>query len=547
MVSSVINQHPLFLKGLSDMKSGKLPDKPLLVLINPYQAIKQYASNIGFARFLGKKTGMVPLALPYLAALTPDDFDIRIIDEEIEPVPANLHADIVAITAMSTNIDRAYALADRFRARNITVILGGPFASACSAEASLHADSVMIGEADSTWADMLNDWRLGKLHATYQADAFIDMKTIKHPRWDLVDTKQMAAIPVQVSRGCPHRCEFCLVTELFGQKMRYREIDDVIAEIEALPLKTIFFVDDNLTANKKYARELMARLKPLGIQWFCMASIEISRFPDLLEDMADCGCMHILVGFESLNPASLAETQKAQNRAQDYIAAIESIHKAGINVNASFIVGFDNDTLDEYDRLHNFLQQSLLWYPNINILDVIPGSRLYDRIVKEGRWSDRPNYFSGGLFPVMRYMNVSQIDLFKRNLEFMDTIFSWKDIRKRIVPLFSTGWFAKNYPNHDVSVFRKTTMTFSLLRLFLFSPDPDKRGLFKDLAKLIYKKVVAVEKVVFFLVTMEGIQRLSRDLAPHIPIWSSEIKAFDQGPWRPDACAADSAVPAVPE
>ncbi len=506
--------------------------KPLILLINPFQRIKNYATNIGLARLSGKKTGMTPLVLPFLASLTPPQFSVRILDEEIEPLPEGLRPDLVGITAITTNIDRAFEVADLYRAMGVPVAMGGPYVSVCPEEAAQHADCVVQGEADELWPVILQDFSNARMQKNYRADGFVPFKKAPRPRWDLVPTHTMSAIPVQVSRGCPFHCEFCLVSELFGHKMRYREIDDVIAEVAALPLKTVFFIDDNLTANKEYAREFMRRLKPLKIQWFCMASIEIARFPDLLRDMADCGCMHILVGFESLNPESLVETEKKQNNAERYSEAIARIHAAGINVNASMIVGFDNDTAAEYDRLHAFLHETNLWYPNINILDVIPGSRLFDRIVKEGRWYGRPSKFSGGMFPVMHYMQFSQIELFDRNWEFLLKIFSWEDLHPRIIRLFGSGTFGGSYPNRDVPVWKKFTMTFKLIWIYLVRSELAKRRLFLDLFTLIRQKKVDVEKVVFFLLTVEGFHRQMKELGKMRDEWRAEIIGNDKGPWE---------------
>jgi radical SAM superfamily enzyme YgiQ (UPF0313 family) len=506
--------------------------QPLILLINPFQLIKQYASNIGLARLSGKKTGMTPLALPLLAALTPPRFTVRIVDEEIEPLPAALRPDLVGITALTTNIDRAFEIADLYRGMGVPVVMGGPYVSVCSDEALLHADCVVQGEADELWPTILQHFSDGCLQQRYKAEGFVPFHQAPRPRWDLVPTRAMAAIPVQVSRGCPFHCEFCLVSELFGHRMRYRDIDDVIAEVAALPLKTVFFIDDNLTANKEYAREFMRRLKPLRIQWFCMASVEIAGFPDLLQAMADCGCMHILIGFESLNPASLAEADKHHNRAERYSEAVARIHAAGINVNASMIVGFDNDTLSEYARLHAFLHETNLWYPNINILDVIPGSRLFDRIVQEGRWYGRPSSFSGGMFPVMHYMQMSQLELFDYNWQFLQKIFSWDDIRPRIIALFGSGAFSKEYLNRDVTVLQKILMTFMLLWIYFVRAEPAKRRMFVELIGLIRKKKVAIEKVVFFLLTAEGVHRQLEELGRHLDAWRAEIKKVDKGSWR---------------
>jgi hypothetical protein len=421
--------------------------------------------------------------------------------------------------------------------------MGGPHVSVCTEEALGHADCVVKGEAENVWAAVLDDFEHRQLKRTYQTAAPAEYRRSPMPRWDLVDTGKLTAMIVQVSRGCPHHCEFCLVSELFGHTMRYREVDDVIAEVANLPLKTIFFADDNLTANKAYARELVRRLKPLGVEWFCMASIEIAEFPDLLRDMADSGCMHILIGFESLNPASLAETGKRQNRAEKYTAAIRKIHDAGITVNASMIVGFDTDTLEEYDRIHRFLDDASFWYVNLNILDVIPGSRLFKRIEAAGRWYGRPPEFSGGMFPAMHYNHVSQLAMFEKNLAMIKRVYSCEDLHDRVIRMFSTGTFARRFDNPDVTAVQKITMTFRLVWAYLVVGDRHQRRLFLDLFALMRRKKVAVEKIVFLLATVEGIRRYLADLEPYLDKWREKIRGFDKGPWL----EMKDAAPARPE
>jgi len=366
----------------------------------------------------------------------------------------------------------------------------------------------------------------------YQAKDRCEFKRSPVPRWDLLDTKSMAALPVQASRGCPFHCDFCLVPELFGGRMRYRDIDDLMREIESLPLKTLFFVDDNLTADKQYARELMKRLKPLGLNWFCMASLELARFPDLLRDMAEAGCMHVLVGLESVNPASITETHKVQNNVEKYTAAVEAFHRAGIEVNASFVVGFDNDTLEDYGRIHRFMGDAGLWYANLNILDAIPGTRLHARVVREGRWYGRTADLSGGMFPVMHYNRVSQTELLDRHFDAHEEIYSYEDLGRRAVKLFETGCFATERPNRDMSAFAKVVISVKLVFMYLFSADRHKRSLFLSMFRLMREKKAAPGRVVFFLLTVEGMRRQMALLRGRLPEWRRTIAAVDKGPWE---------------
>jgi len=457
-----------------------------------------------------------------------------VVDEELEPLPTDEEETpaLVGLTMISPNCRRAFEIADHFRARKVKVVAGGPYAPFNLEEALAHVDCVVKGEAEDVWAKCLEDFERGSLQQTYEAPAPCEFKRSPMPRWDLIDTAKMAALPVQVSRGCPFRCEFCLVPEMFGRTMRYREIDDVIREIESLPLKTLFFVDDNITADKAYAAELMKRLQPLGVQWFCMASLELSEHPELLRAMAAAGCLHVLVGLESVNPESLRETQKRQNKVESYRAAIRRFHEAGIEVNASFVVGFDHDTLDSYEAIHQFVEENDLWYSNLNILDVIPGTRLFQRIVAEGRWYGRPSDFSGGMFPVMHYMNVGQLELFDRNLKEIERLFSFEDIAERAVRHFSTGWFAKETPNRDITPLKKLYLSFKLLFIYVLTTDRAKRRLFVRLFALLRKKSAAPGRLVFFLFTVEGAHRQLALLKAQAPRWRETIRGFDKGPWR---------------
>ena len=500
---------------------------PRLLLINPYTDIKQYVSNYGFARLIGKKANTTPLSLPLLAALTPSHWDVRIIDEELEALPPDISADIAGITALSNTVDRAYEIADSMRARGIRVVMGGPYASCNVNEALTHADSVVIGEAEQVWKTLLDEYESGRPARTYRADGMVPYRESPRPRWDLIDASLLAAIPVQVSRGCPFSCDFCLVSELFGTAMRYRDIDDVVAEIESLPKKTLFFVDDNLTANKEYARRLMKRLAPLGIVWMSQASIEIGDFPDLLSEMAAAGCMHILIGFESVNEASLGEAHKRQNSIEKYAGTIARIHKAGIHVCASMIVGFDNDTLDEFDKIRDFIHAAGLWYVNLNILDAIPGTKLHHRIRDEGRWVNRPNRLTGGMFPTIRYKRMSQAGLFDKYMETMQRLYSWDDLHDRIVSLFASGSFSRPEHNPDVPLADKIILTLKIIWMFLVTAPPVKRRLFLALFILVRQRRVAPEKVVFFLLTAEGMNRLGRELMLSVPEWRKKFAAMD--------------------
>ena len=502
-----------------------------LFLISPRQQYINYPAHSELAKIMGKKRFMIPLALPTLAALTPDNYHIRILDEEIETLPKNSIPDIVGITTLAATIKRAYELGDWYRSQGTKVVFGGPYASFMTEEALFHADSIVVGEAEGLWEECLKDFEKGSIKQIYRSDEATPYKTNKHPRWDLVDMHKIFQVAVQVSRGCPFNCEFCLVSKMFGRKMRYREIEDVVDEIKAAPVKYIFFVDDNLTINKKYAKDLMKALKPLKISWGCMCSIDVASDEELLHLMAEAGCFNILIGFESLNPASLDETHKLHNKAATiYEPAIRKIHAEGIHINASFVVGFDNDTIKEFDNIFDFTLQMGLPNVNLHILAAPPGSEIYLKYAEEGRLLYCNSDLGVGHFPTLHYMNMSQIELFDAYMKTIERLYSFDTINQKAVTLFGDGSFIR--PGGDISTLLKMRLSWITFKEFILTFDKEKRKLFSFIFSLIRTKKIAIDKGLGFLLSMLGYHR-------HIEIHKKNMAAYrkiiieqDKGAWR---------------
>lgn len=509
----------------------KKEKKYLLFLISPRQRYINYPAHSELARIMGKKRFMIPLALPTLAAQTPDHYEIRIIDEEIENLPVNQFPDVVGITTLAATINRAYELGDWYRSHGTKVIFGGAFASFMTGEALQHADAVVAGEAEGLWEACLKDFEQGTLKQIYQAEKLVPYKRQKPPRWDLVDMKKIFQVALQVSRGCPFNCEFCLVSKIFGKKMRYREIDDVVAEIKAAPVRYFFFVDDNLTINKKFARELMRAIIPLKISWGCMCSIDVANDDELLKLMAEAGCFNILIGFESLNPESLDQSGKLHNKAATiYEPAIRKIHAHGIHINASFVVGFDNDSLAEFENIFDFTLKMGLPNVNLHILAAPPGSDIYSRYKKEGRLVSSNAELGVGHFPTLHYMNMSQTELFDTYMKTIEKLYSWDTIYKKAVLLFSEGAFIR--PGGDISVLLKARLTWITLKEFLLTTDPTKRKLFFFIVRLIRGKKIAIDKGLGFLLSMLGYHRHVESHKKHMKEYRNMVIQQDQGPWN---------------
>jgi radical SAM superfamily enzyme YgiQ (UPF0313 family) len=502
-----------------------------LFLISPRQRYINYPAHNELAKIFGKKRFMIPLALPTVAALTPAHYDIRIIDEEYDVLPHDAKPDIIGITTIAATISRAYELGDMYRAQGTRVVMGGPYASFMTEEALQHADAIVSGEAEGLWEQCLEDFEKGTLKAVYQSDICGTYKTQKPPRWDLVNMKNIFQVGIQVSRGCPYNCEFCLVSKLFGRKMRYREIPNVIEEIKAAPTSYFFFVDDNLTINKKYAKELMKALIPLGISWGCMCSLDVAKDDELLHLMAEAGCFNILIGFESLNPDSLGESNKRHNKdAAIYESAIQKIHAAGIHINASFVVGFDHDNLQAFDDIFEFTMKMNLPNVNLHLLNAPPGTELYKRYREEGRLFDCNPELGVGHFPTLHYMNVSQIDLFDRYMETIARFYDFKNIRAKAEKLFINGAFTRK--GGEIPVWMKARLSWITFKEFVMTGDKEKRKLFFFILKLIREKKIAIDKGLGFLIAMLGYNRHIKDHKKHMDEYRNIVLAQDKGAFR---------------
>jgi radical SAM superfamily enzyme YgiQ (UPF0313 family) len=502
-----------------------------LLLIRPKQKYIGYTAHVELAKMFKKKRMMLPLALPVVAACTPDHYDIRIVDEESEDVPMDYNPDIVGITTIVATKDRAFQIGDLFRSKGIPVVMGGINASLMPGEYLEHADSVVIGEAENIWGQCLEDFENGKLQRRYIAGTKYDYKYPKHPRWDLVNMNMLFQVGIQVTRGCPFNCDFCTVSKIFGREMRFRDIDDVIEEIKNLPSKFVFFVDDNLTINKKYAHELMKKLKPLGISWTCMASTDVADDELLLKEMAESGCFSILIGFESLNPDSLDETHKDHNRGgKKYIEAIRKIHQEGIHITASFIVGFDNDTLEEFDRIFDFTLLAGLSYVNLHLLAAPFGTNLNERLNQQGRLFKISENIGDGCIPSIHYYNMGQLELFDRYTETLYRLFSFEAILKKAKVLFSNGSFVRH--GGSITLFTKLRLIKIVINEFLFTNDKYRRALLFFFLGLIRKKKVAIDKAFSFMLAMLSFHRQIMINAENLEKYRSLIRENDTGPWK---------------
>lgn len=344
---------------------------------------------------------MQPLAFAILAGLTPKKHQIAFYDDRIEKIPMKLESDVVAISTGTYTARRAYELAATYRAQGIKVILGGYHPTFMPEEALQYADSVVIGDAENTWPLVLQDLEEGKLNRVYQAENPPDINKALYDETIFENKKYSKIMPVQFSRGCKFDCEFCSINAFYGDNIRYRSIDCVIEEIQRKQAKLLFIVDDNLFVDRSKTIAFLKALTALKVKWVCQISIDVAGDDELLQLMAESGCICALIGFETLNLNNLKLMKKGANLVhKDYYKVVKHIQSYGIMVYGTFILGYDDDDESSFDRCLEFALKSQLILANFNPLTPMVGTRLYDRFKKEGRliyekwWLD-PNYKYG--------------------------------------------------------------------------------------------------------------------------------------------------------
>jgi len=334
-----------------------------------------------------KKTLIPPLGLAMVAALTPPEVEVSLTDENITAIDFCKEVDLVAITALTVTAPRAYEIADAFRARGVKVVLGGVHPSMLPEEAGQHADAVVIGEAESIWPNLIEDFKANKLQKLYRQHERPSLVGLPIPRRDLF-TKgaYYVANTVSTTRGCPYSCSFCSVTSFFGHTYRCRPIEEVLKEIEELgEKKFIAFVDDNIVGNPKFAKELFRALIPYKIKWIAQASVTIAKDDELLKLAAASGCIDLLIGFESLSPSNLRAVGKRINVVNEYENVIRKIHSYGIAIHGFFIFGFDEDDENVFQRTVRFAQRMRLETAQFDFLTPYPGTALGESLDKAGR------------------------------------------------------------------------------------------------------------------------------------------------------------------
>lgn len=366
----------------------------------------------------GEKPSWVlePLTLATLAGLTPPGIEVQAIDDRIEDVDYDEPRDLVGISVKTFNARRAYQIAAEFRRRGVPVILGGYHPTLAPEEALQFADSILVGEAEGVWGQVIQDVANRRLQKLYRQEQSAELNQVTPNRSVFAGKRYLPVAIVESARGCPFYCRFCAVSVFSHRTVRHRPISEVVAEVATVRDRLILFTDDNVVANHAAAKALFRALIPLHIRWIGQASLTMVRDVELMQLLQKSGCVGLLIGIESLSSAGLQHLDKSWNTSQiGYDRALEIVRDHGIAVLGSFIIGTDDDTPASVDEMLRFALRHKLFAALFNMLIPYPGTPLYADLQQEGRllkpqwWLD-PAYTHGAAVFQPKRMSVEELE-----------------------------------------------------------------------------------------------------------------------------------------
>ncbi len=384
------------------------------------------------------------LTLSLIAALTPPEHEIYIVEEVYgEKVNFDGDYDVIGISIMTQTCIRGYQIATEFKKRGKIVIFGGIHATAMPEEAICFGNAVVIGEAEGLWHTVLDDVRNHRLKSFYQLDQLPDLQNHIRPRRDLIkcSSGKFSIAPIETTRGCPYNCDFCTVSRFFGTKQRHKPIIDIITDIESCREKNLFFLDDNITGDKRYAKELFREMIPQKKIWVGQASIQVANDTELVRLAYKSGCRALLIGFESMSESGINLYRKTLKTIDENILAVKKLQDNGIMTMASLIFGLDSDTTEVFDVAHEFLTRSKAAFFQACVMTPYPGTPVFNKLRSQNRiLTDDWNRFDASKV-IIRPDNISPEDLLDGYNKIKWHFYSNFSILKRSYPNIKIGFF----------------------------------------------------------------------------------------------------------
>jgi radical SAM superfamily enzyme YgiQ (UPF0313 family) len=392
---------------------------------------------------LGKRCVFPNLALPTVAAITPAEHEVVVCDENVEPIDFDSDADIIGVTGYVVHRKRVFDIIAAFKRRGKFVVAGGPFASLCPEQLRGKADVVFVDEAEYTWPQFLHDYASGAWQAEYVQHEKPDMRDSPLPRFDLLKTDRYRTMTIQFARGCPFNCEFCDIIVMYGRKPRTKSVAQVMAEVEEihrLGINNVFVVDDNFIGNKKEAKALLKAIaawqqaNDFPVELMTEVTLNVAQDDELLRLMRLANFTTIFIGIESPRPASLQETRKTQNMREDMMTAVHRIQRAGIEVMAGMIVGFDHDDPTIFEEQFRFIQDARIPISMTGMLNAVPRTPLYQRLQDAGRLVAE-HVGDQFVFTNVIPQGMSRLELYRGYKQLLHRLYDYRNYRERAMAL----------------------------------------------------------------------------------------------------------------
>lgn len=486
-----------------------------ILLINPMH----HPHSMNFAHcmdIVGAKYSHLPLALPTLAALTPDDCTIELIDENVKPVPLTTDADIVALSGSVPQRERLFELAARFRKLGKFVVIGGPITFDLLEQCRANADVVFVGEAEYTWPAFIKDYRQGDHKALYQQEEWINIDDSPVPYYHLLESHNYASGCIQVTRGCPNRCDFCDIPVRYGNQPRSKKIDQVLQEIRILAglgYDSVFIVDDNFAGNRAYAKDLLRAIAvllptlPVKMYFYTQTTLDVGNDDELLELFKAAAFLRLFIGIETGDREGLRDLNKRHQVDMNIKSAVDNIRSHGITVWAGIMFGLEGDDITSFDRQYEFIRDTDFIPVQVGLLQAVPGTPLYKRAIDGNRLLRLPSVYgltalSEDDIPkatnlVSTKMNDSEIE--KNFARVLRKMYSPEFFRGKLLQYMKSS--GRNVrPSKLVLNVRNTMILLRMIAYYLFRADRETRKMFLQvLLVLPFQGLQILDEAVFHL------------------------------------------------
>lgn len=401
--------------------------KKILLITPESREIHSYRRN--------QFNNFIQLTMPYLAGFIDENkYDITLTDEYNQAIPFEQHFDLVAITVNTPNAGHCYGISSMFRRLGAKVVMGGPHVTLLPEEAEPHCDHLIVGEAEETWPEFLDDFYHGNAGRRYACRHAPSLKGLPVPRRDLIQQRKFTKGAVFASRGCPYNCSYCNLKQIYCPSFRTRPVHEVVEDIRRIDQRYFVFWDDNFFGDADYVRQLLRELKPLGKKWAAQVTIDRCRDEELLRLAKEAGCLYLFIGLESFSAESLAGVSKLSNDVTDYTWTIRTIHRHGISVQAGIIFGFDEDYPDTFQKTLEACERLGIDGVTPSVLTPLPGTPIYDEWKMSGRllstdWA----HYNGKTHVVFQPKNMPAKELFEGYMMFRRKFYSYRSILKRLL------------------------------------------------------------------------------------------------------------------